>query len=105
MRNGTAYLMILNAVEQQPGLIHGELETPKGDYCAIGSYFHVNKRTCLPYALIDEVAAVNDSMPTLTRHQRKLCVMRWLRWKLGQVGMPGFERYAQAAAKSTKKSR
>lgn len=56
MKNGTAYLMILNSVEQERGLIHGMLETPKGEYCAIGSYFHVNDHTCLPSALIDEVA-------------------------------------------------
>jgi hypothetical protein len=92
MRNGTAYLMILNAVEQQRGLIHGQLETPKGEYCAIGSYFHVNKRTCLPDALIDEVAAVNDSMPTLTCIQRKKRMMQWLRWKLASLGVPGYHR-------------
>jgi hypothetical protein len=97
MRNGTAYLMILNAVEQQPGLIHGQLvhgqlETPKGEYCAIGSYFHDNGQTALTDSLIDEVAAVNDSMPHLTPTQRKQRMMRWLKWKLAALGMPGFHR-------------
>lgn len=92
MRNGTAYLMILNAVEQQRGLIHGQLKTPKGEYCAIGSYFHVNERTCLPDSLIDEVAAVNDSMPTLTSVQRKKRMMQWLKWKLAALGVPGYRR-------------
>ena len=92
MRNGTAYMMILNAIEQQPGLIHGKLETPKGEYCAIGSYFHVNDKTCLPAALIDEVAAVNDSMPTLTPVQRKKRMMQWLKWKLADLGVGGFHR-------------
>jgi len=92
MRNGTAYLMILNAVEQQKGLIHGQLETAEGDYCAIGSYFHVNERTSLPDELIDEVAAVNDSMPQLTPVQRKKRMMQWLKWKLADLGMAGYHR-------------
>lgn len=91
MRNGTAYLMILNAVEQQRGLIHGKLEAP-GGYCAIGSYFHTNKGTSLPDALIDEVAAVNDSMPQLTPVQRKKKMMQWLKWKLADLGMGGYHR-------------
>jgi hypothetical protein len=91
MRNGTAYLMILNAVEQQRGLIHGQLEA-HGNYCAIGSYFHVNKKTCLPDTLVDEVAAVNDSMPQLTPIQRKKKMMQWLKWKLADLGMAGYHR-------------
>lgn len=83
--------MILNAVEQQRGLLHGKLEA-KGAYCSIGSYFHVNGKTALPGALIDEVAAVNDSMPTLTPIQRKKRMMQWLKWRLADVGFPGFHR-------------
>lgn len=96
MKNGTAYLMILNAVEQQKGLIHGELHA-HGAHCAIGSYFDVNDRTCLPSALIDEVAAVNDSMPQLTPAARKKRMMQWLKWKLAEVGMKGFRRRREAA--------
>lgn len=88
MRNGTAYLMILNAVETRKGLIHGELEA-RGEYCSIGSYFHINKGTSLPTALVDEVAAVNDSMPTLTPPQRKKRMIQWLKWKLADLGMCG----------------
>lgn len=91
MTNGTAYLMILNAVETRRGLISGQLEA-KGEYCSIGSYFHVNKGTCLPSALIDEVAAVNDSMPTLTPIQRKKRMTQWLKWKLAGLGMRGFHK-------------
>lgn len=93
--NGTAYLMIYNAVKSQDGLFHGKLDGPRGEHCAIGSYFHVNPRTALAHALIDEVAAVNDSLPNGTARQRKANVMRWLKWKLAQTGMPGFERYAR----------
>lgn len=91
IRNGTAYLMILNAVEQQRGLIHGALEV-RGAYCAIGSYFHINKKTSLPDGLIDEVAAVNDSMPALTPVQRRKRMMQWLKWKLAALGVSGYHR-------------
>ena len=87
MRDGTAYFMILEAVQTQPGLLHGKLEDHRGAFCAIGSYFHINLRTCLPTTLVDEVAAVNDSMPSVTRAQRKVKMMRWLRWKLSSLGM------------------
>lgn len=89
MRNGTAYLMILNAVEQQRGLIHGQLHA-QGEYCAIGSYFAVNDKTCLLDSLVDEVAAVNDSMPKFTAIQRKKRMMQWLKWKLANLGVSGF---------------
>lgn len=88
MRGGTAYLMVLSAVEQQEQLIHGQLHK-HGAHCAIGSYFDMNNTT-LEYSLIDEVAAVNDSVPHLSGKQRKLYVARWLKWKLAQLGMPGF---------------
>lgn len=93
--NGTAYLMIYNAVRSQEGLFHGKLDGPRGEHCAIGSYFHVNPRTALAHTLIDEVAAVNDSLPNGTPRQRKLNVLRWLRWKLAMAGMPGFQKAAK----------
>lgn len=89
-KGGTAYLMILAAVERSDGLIHGRLTDGHGDYCAIGEYFETNPKTALANLLIDEVAAVNDSVPHLTMKQRKTYVRRWLRWKLAQLGMPGF---------------
>ena len=89
-RNGTAYLMILVAVEQHDGLIHGKLDNRHGEFCAIGDFFDTNPKQALPTDLIDEVAAVNDSVPTYTRKQRKQYVAKWLRWKLTQLGMPGY---------------
>lgn len=90
MRNGTAYLMILTAVQQQQGLVHGKLHA-HGEHCAIGSYFEINKKTCLPSELIDEVAAVNDSVPHLSNSKRKSFVARWLKWKLTSLGMSGYK--------------
>ena len=83
--NGTAYYAIFNAVRDRRGLIHGKLED-HGEYCAIGSFFHNVKGTSLPTNIVDEVAAVNDSMPHATPKQRQQRVLQWLRWKLRQCG-------------------
>lgn len=89
VNDGTAYVMIYNAVEVQAGLVHGKLHA-HGAHCAIGSFFTVNKNVTLPWSIVNEIAAVNDSMPTTTERQRKIRVARWLRWKLASLGMPGF---------------
>ena len=90
---GTAYLMIYNAVKTKDRLITGRLHA-HGESCAVGSFYDVNPRCGLPTALVDEVAAVNDSVKNVTDRQRRLVVLRWLRWKLTQVGMPGFTKAA-----------
>lgn len=86
-RNGTAYFMVYNAVRARDGLLHGKLEDHKGHYCAIGSYFEVNKGKGFPSEMVDEIAAVNDSMPSLTMRARKTRVLKWLRWKMNQFGI------------------
>lgn len=86
-QNGTAYLMIYNAVRNAKGLIFGRLHDYRGRSCAIGRFFDVNPSCALPYSIIDEVAAINDSSPTVTPHTRKLRVARWLRWKLKKLGI------------------
>lgn len=91
IRGGTAYFAIYNAVKAQNGLIAGKLHD-NGAYCAIGSYFAQPKHMALPMDLIDEVAAVNDSMQDVTRLARKRGVLRWLRWKLGELGFEGFKK-------------
>lgn len=88
--NGTAYLMIYNAVKSKDALIAGKLHA-HGESCAIGSFWDVNPKCSLEANLIDEVAAVNDSAVNVSSKQRRLIVLRWLRWKLKQAGMPGFE--------------
>lgn len=87
MKNGTAYLLIYRAVADAKGLVHGHLHDGR-ESCAIGSYFNQHRNTSLPNALINEVAAVNDSLPTKTPLQRKRAVMKWLRWRLNQLDMP-----------------
>lgn len=96
MVNGTAYLMILQSISDTDGLIHGRLINGSDGHCAIGHYFRVNCHTALQPRLIDEVAAVNDSVPNLTPRQRKFYVMRWLRWRLTQLGMCGFRARGKA---------
>jgi hypothetical protein len=93
--NGTAYLMAYNAVKSSPGLIHGALDGPKGSHCAIGWMFAKNN-IALYDSFVDEVAMVNDSVPpALSVKTRRRVVLRWLEWKLKQIGMPGFEKAAQ----------
>lgn len=91
-QGGTGYLMIYAAVKQRDGLAHGRLHDGNGAHCAIGSFWETNKKIPLNTEMIDEVAMVNDSVPHLTKRQRKLHVLRWLKWRLKEVGMPGFER-------------
>jgi len=94
MKDGTAYLLIYRAVEDSRGLIHGRLHDGRGAHCAIGSYFARHDNTALPESLIDEVAAVNDSMPHKTPNARRLGVLRWLRWRLAVSGIAEFAKFA-----------
>ena len=100
---GTAYLMLYNAVKSKDRLIHGKLHS-RGESCAIGSFWDVNPKCSLNYALIDEVAAVNDSLPSATPRQRRIHVLRWLRWKLASAGMPGFAAPKVAPAAKPRRS-
>lgn len=77
----TAYLLIYAAVEQSKGLGHGHLHTPEGD-CAIGAYFNVDDNRTLKESILDEVAAINDAVPTYHPSGRRGWVLRWLKWKL-----------------------
>jgi hypothetical protein len=84
--------MIYNAVRNQKGLIHGKFDNSIGEHCAIGSYFSLRTNLSLNEQLIDEVAAVNDSIPRATKGQRKFHVLRWLKWKLAEYGFEGFKK-------------
>lgn len=86
----SAYYALLGEVDASPGLLHGKLDGPHGGHCAIGWYFADHLGGTLSAAFIDEVATINDSVPSYTPKQRKAFVARWLRWKLTQAGFPGF---------------
>lgn len=96
VKGTTAYYVLYGTVRQQDGLEHGRLHGPCNQHCAIGSYFADHPLAVLEEPFIDEVATVNDSMPRATPKQRKQFVLRWLRWKLASLGMPGFVRSAAA---------
>lgn len=87
--NGTAFLMVYNAVQQKDRLIAGKLHD-HGESCSIGAFWDANPKCSLQISFIDEVAAVNDSFKGTPR-QRHTMMSRWLRWKLTQLGMPGFK--------------
>jgi hypothetical protein len=77
----TALFLIRDSVARRRSLIYGRLEA-HGKYCAIGAFFHDNPNAELATALIDEVAAVNDSVPrSATPKERWKKVNEWLRFK------------------------
>lgn len=78
----TAIFLIRDAVARRKGLIHGRLHD-RGGHCAIGAMFCDNPKAVLRSTLIDEVAAVNDSLgPDATPKQRWQKVNEWLRFKI-----------------------
>ena len=81
--NDTALFLIRNSVAKRRSLIHGRLDDNEGRHCAMGCFWEDNPKAVVSTALIDEVAAVNDSIPpSATPHQRWKAVNSWLRWKL-----------------------
>lgn len=83
LADDTALFLIRDAVAKRRSLIYGKLNGPNDSHCAIGSFWADNPNTTLHSSLIDEVAAVNDSVPpTATPHERWKKVNSWLRWKI-----------------------
>ena len=79
----TALYLIRDAVARRRVLIYGRLHDGRGHHCAIGAFWQDNPDAALHSSLIDEVAAVNDSVPpTATPQERWKKVNSWLRWKL-----------------------
>lgn len=79
----TALYLIRDAVAKRRSLIRGMLHDGKGGHCAMGAFWTDNPRATVNSRLLDEVAAVNDSIPpTATPHERWKKVNSWLRWKL-----------------------
>lgn len=81
--NDTALYLIRDSVAKRRSLIYGRLRDGRGGTCAMGAFFADNPNAVVYETLIDEVAAVNDSVPrTATPHERWKKVNSWLRWKL-----------------------
>lgn len=84
--NDTALFLIRDAVAKRRLLIHGRLDDGYGNHCAIGAFWEDNPGTTLRSSLIDEVAAVNDSIPpSATPKERWKKVNSWLRFKIAAL--------------------
>lgn len=83
LSDDTALYLIRDSVAKRRVLIHGRLHDGRGHHCAMGCFWQDNPRAVVNTALLDEVAAVNDSVPpTATPQERWKKVHSWLRWKL-----------------------
>lgn len=81
----TALFLIRDSVARRRSLAYGKLHSGSLS-CAIGSFWDDNPKLTLSTRLVDEVAAVNDSLPkTATPHQRWKKVNSWLRWKVATI--------------------
>ena len=80
----TALYLIQQSVLRRDGLLHGKLDDGQGHFCAIGCLFE-DHRLVIETRLVDEVAAVNDSMPRVNMVTRRRRVLDWLNWKLAIV--------------------
>jgi len=82
MPDETALYLIKDSVARRKSLIFGQLHA-HGEHCAIGAFWADNPRVTLHASLIDEVAAVNDSVPpSASPQERWKKVNSWLRWKI-----------------------
>ncbi len=82
----TALFLIRESVAKRRCLIWGKLHDGHGNHCAIGAFWEDNPRTTLHSSLIDEVAAVNDSVPpSATPQERWKKVNSWLRFKIAAI--------------------
>lgn len=74
------FFRILQAVSRRRSLIHGRLHAKNGHSCAIGCTFDDGVEV-LSTAVVDEVAAYNDSFPKLSEKKRWEKVLAWLRFR------------------------
>lgn len=79
----TSLFLIRDAVRRRRSLIRGQLHDSHGKHCALGCFWDDNPDAALQNSLIQEVAAVNDSLPIGTKPSvRWKKVNEWLRWKV-----------------------
>ena len=79
----TLLFLIGKSVARRRELIYGRLHGPSDGHCAMGAFWADNPKLSVPDDLVDEVAAVNDSVPpTSTPKERWKVVNSWLRFKL-----------------------
>ncbi len=99
----TALYLIKESVERRSDLIYGKLHDKLGGHCAIGCFWTDNPKAVLSTDLIDEVAAVNDSVPfTASSKERWKVVSGWLRWKIRGMSGNRIGRPPKIAAKDSR---
>lgn len=82
----TALFLIRASIAKHRGLIWGKLHDGKGGHCAMGAFWADNPKASVSECLVDEVAAVNDSIPpTATPRERWKKVNSWLRFKIAML--------------------
>lgn len=82
----TLLFLIQKSVAARRSLIYGRLDGPNQTHCAMGAFWADNPRLSVPENLVDEVAAVNDSVSTeATPHERWKVVNSWLRFKIASL--------------------
>lgn len=84
--DSTALFLIAESVNRRRSLIYGHLDDGHGKHCALGCFWEDNPKMYINETLVDEVAAVNDSVPkTASPKERWKTVQRWLRFKLSSL--------------------
>jgi hypothetical protein len=82
----TALFLIAESVNRRRSLIYGRLDDNNGKHCAMGCFWEDNPNQYVNESLVDEVAAVNDSVPkSATPKERWKTVQRWLRFRLASM--------------------
>lgn len=81
----TVLFLVRQAVGRRTGLIHGRLDGAVGEHCALGCFWEDHPHAVVSMNLIDEIAAVNDSLPKATPKERWKMVNSWLRLKLATI--------------------
>jgi hypothetical protein len=79
----TVLFLVKYAVDHVDELIFGRLKDGKGGHCAMGAFWKENPGAVVNSRVIDEVAAVNDSVgPSRSPKARWKIVRSYLRWRL-----------------------
>jgi hypothetical protein len=81
-----ALFLLRDAIAKRSNLIYGQLHGARGKHCAMGCLWADNPRVVTPGGFVDEVAAVNDSVPVwATQKQRWKVVNAWVNKKIREL--------------------
>lgn len=86
MANVKVYYLLRMSLRKRRSLIHGRLDDDRGRHCAMGAFWADHPHVAVYSSIVDEVAAVNDSVPKATPFKRWCVVNEWLKLKLKNLG-------------------